>query len=117
SSSWRLHIENDVLKIALAGLDFREIEDVVDDAKGADARAANLANVVALLGVGASLVAEMPEADDGVHSSAYLVAHVGVEVGLGLGLFVGKLVCTQNLALRGDEIAAMLAPPSLPGLR
>ncbi len=76
------------LDVQLAGLDLREVEDVVDDREQRCAGVVDLADVVALLGVERRLQSQVREADDGVHRRADLVAHVGEEHGLHLGGFL-----------------------------
>jgi hypothetical protein len=85
--------EVDLLEVELAGLDLREVEDVVDDAEQAVGRALDEGEVFALLVVQRGVEGEVGHAEDGVHRRADLVAHVGQEVALraagGLGDFLG----------------------------
>ena len=74
-----------------AGLDFREIEDVVDDGKQVLAGLVDLVQPLQLLGRGAG-VQQMGQAQHRVHRRADLVAHVGKELALGaVGGFGGFL--------------------------
>ena len=79
------------LDVELAGLDLREVEDVVDDGQQRRAGVVDLADVVALLGGELGLEREVRQADDGVHRRADLVAHVREEHGLHLRGFLGLL--------------------------
>jgi hypothetical protein len=80
-----------------AGLDLREVEDVVDHGEQRRARIVDLAHVVALLRGERSLERQMRQADDGVHRRANLVAHVREEHRLHFGGLFG-------LALGADEL-------------
>ena len=71
-------------EVDLAGLDLREVEDVVDDRQQRVARRADRVGVVALLGVELRLGEQAAHADDRVHRRADLVAHRGQERALGL---------------------------------
>ena len=77
-----LELEVHATRRQLAGLDLREVEDVVDDAEQVLAGALDLRDVVALLGVERGLERQVRHADDRVHRRADLMAHVGQEVGL-----------------------------------
>ena len=76
------------LDVHAAGLDLREIEDVVDDGQQRVAGFADRRDVVALLGVERGVEQQSAHADDGVHRRADLVAHRREERALGL---VGRL--------------------------
>ena len=82
--------------VELAGLDLREVEDVVDDGQQRRAGVVDLADVVALLGVERRLEREVREADDGVHRRADFVAHVRQEHGLHLRGFLGLLLGRED---------------------
>jgi hypothetical protein len=71
------------LDAQLAGLDFREIENVVDDAEQVLARLQHLADVVALPRRQFGLEQQMAHAVDRVHRRADLMAHARQELGLG----------------------------------
>jgi hypothetical protein len=77
--------ERRLLEMHHAGLDLRQVEDVVDDAEQALGGVVDLAQVIALAVVQFGLQGEVGHADDGVHRGADLVAHVGQEVRLGGG--------------------------------
>src|SRR4029079_7897677 len=79
-----VEIEIDVLDRQFAGLDLREIENVVDDAKQVLAGTLDLLHVVALARRKLGLKREMGKADDSVHRRPDLVAHIGQEDALGL---------------------------------
>ncbi len=105
------------LEVELAGLDLREIEDVVDDGEQRGAGVVDLADVVALFRVERGFEGEVGEADDGVHRRADLVAHVGQEHGLhlrgflGLGLrlteFPGDALLFADIHQESDEPAGL----------
>ena len=82
-----VEIEVDIFDRQLAGLDLREIEDVIDDAEQVLAGALDLEHVVALTRREVGLQGEMGQTDDGVHRRSYLVAHIGEEHALGLARF------------------------------
>ena len=67
------------LDVHAAGLDLREVEDVVDDREQRVARVADRGDVVVLLGVELRVEQEAAHADHGVHRRADLVAHRGEE--------------------------------------
>ena len=79
-----VEIEIDVLDRQFAGLDLREIENVVDDAKQVLAGTLDLLHVVALARRELGLQREMGKADDRVHRRPDLVAHIGQEDALRL---------------------------------
>ena len=84
----------DALEVELAGLDLREVEDVVDDRQqrlGRVARPWSRYSRCSAVEVGVEH--QLGHADDAVHRRADLVAHVGQELALGavgrLGRFLG----------------------------
>ncbi len=103
-----VELEIDGLHVELAGLDLREIQDVVDDAEQRGAGVVDLADVVALLRVERGFEREVGQADDGVHRRADLVAHVREEHGLHLGgsfrRFFGSEQFRFHLLERGDVL-------------
>ncbi len=80
----------------LAGLDLREVQDVIDDAEQVLARALDLAEVILLARAQPRLVQQMGHADDRVHRGADLVAHVGQEAALGARSVLGQLACAAH---------------------
>ncbi|MNE25629.1 hypothetical protein D3C80_1189630 [compost metagenome] len=86
-------MEGDLLQIHLAGLDLREIENVVDDAEQVLRRAMHLFDVVALATIQLCTQRQMAHADDGVHRGTDLVAHIGEEGALGLGRLLRDRAC------------------------
>ncbi len=80
-----------------AGLDLREVEDVVDDRQERLARRVDGLGVVALLGVERRVEQQPAHPDDGVHRGPDLVAHRGQERALGL-------VRRVRVAARGVEL-------------
>ena len=68
--------------VELAGLDLREVEDVVDDGQQRLAGRLDHVQVFALLGGEVRVEGELGHADDAVQRGANLVAHVGQELAL-----------------------------------
>ncbi len=103
-----VELEADPLDGHLAGLDFREIEDVVDDAEQVLARAPDLVEVTALTRRHVGLQREMRHADDRVHRRADFVAHVGQEFRLGargiLGQFARPFDFLERRAFGADVV-------------
>ena len=83
-----VQMEIDCLQAHLAGFNFGEVQDVVDDAQQDFTRAAHFFNVVALVLVQVGLQHQVAHANDGVHGRADLMAHVGQEIALAA---VGRL--------------------------
>src|SRR4051812_30238361 len=86
-------VEDGKLELHAAGLDLREIEDVVDEREKMTARLVDVLQVIELLGVQLTehLVDQhFREADDGVQRRPQLVRHVGEELRL-------VLVCDLEL--------------------
>ena len=81
--------ERDAVERQLARLDFREVEDVVDQRQQRLARVLDRAQVVALLRGERRAERQLRHADDGVHRRPDLVAHVGEELALGDGRLFG----------------------------
>ena len=94
------HPEVGLLDIQLAGLDLGEVEDVVDDAEQRLRRRLDLGEIVLLLAGQVGLKRKVSEPDHCVHRRAYLVAHVGEKIGLGLGRRLGHLFRTPHLIFR-----------------
>ena len=81
--------ERYVLDDQLVRLDFREIENIVDDAEQRGPRAVDFGDIVALLGRQIGFQAKMRQADDGIHGGPDFMAHIGQEHALGLGRRLG----------------------------
>jgi hypothetical protein len=92
-----VELELDPLELHVAGLDLRDVEDVVQDLEQALRRVVRLLDVVALARRQAVLECEVGHADDRVHRRAQLVRHVGEEARLGLA---GRLGCLARLLHR-----------------
>ena len=75
-------VERGLLDLELAGLDLREVEDVVDDHQQALRRQLDAGSELRLLLVEIGLEQEIGEPDDAVHRRPDLVAHGGDELGL-----------------------------------
>ena len=81
--------ERDGLKGELAGRDFGEVEDVVDDGEEVFAAGLDDIDAVALLGGERGIAQEGGHADDGVHGRADFVTHGREKLGLGAGGLFG----------------------------
>ena len=77
-------VELGVLELELAGLDLRQVEDVVDDRQQRVARRADHPRVAALLLGQLGVEQQLGHPDHAVHRRADLVAHVGQELRLQL---------------------------------
>ena len=77
-------VELGAVEIELARLDFREVQNVVDDGHQGIRRTLDHAQVLALLGREFGIESELRHADDAVHGRANLVAHIGEKGALGL---------------------------------
>ena len=92
-----------MVELDLAGLDLREIEDVVDDRQQRIARCADRLGVVALLVIERRVEQQAAHPDDRVHRRADLVAHRGEERALGavgvLGRFAGCLALAEQAGI------------------
>ena len=91
----RLQFEWHRLDIQLAGLDFAQVEDVVDQPQQVLPRALNFFHIVALLGIQRCAQHQMAHADDRIHRRADFMAHIGQKIRLqlrrALGLGPGNL--------------------------
>ncbi len=83
----------------LAGLDAREIQDVIDHPQQVLAGLLDLGDVVGLARREPRLEREVRHPDDGVHRGADLMAHVGQEVGFERRGFLGQFLGPAQLAL------------------
>ena len=101
-------VEVDRLQLHAAGLDFGEIEDVVDDREQRLAALGEREREVALLSVERRGKEEIRHADHAVHGRADLVAHVGEEGALGAirGLrgVLRSLECELDLVAAGNLV-------------
>ena len=84
-------VERDVLQHQLAGLDLREVEDLVDDPQQAFGGLVDGAQVVLLARGHLALLQQVGETEDAIERGADLVAHVGEELGLDPARFQGFL--------------------------
>src|SRR5436190_301879 len=85
-------IELRLLELDAAGLDLREVEDVVDDPEQSLATAGDHRRVVALLGIEPGPLEQPAHADDRVHRRADLVAHRSQERALRLVRLLRELL-------------------------
>ncbi len=103
-----------VFQFHLAGLDFGEIENFIDDGKQRITTRPDGADIVALFGVQLGFEQEAGHADDPVHRGADLVRHrrqkigLGARSGIGLGLGAAQLLlgldAGGDVGLDGDEV-------------
>ena len=93
-------VERPPVEVDPAGLDLREVEDVVDDREEGVAGGPDRVDVVALLGVERRVGEEPAHPDDRVHRRPDLVAHRGEERALGLVRLLGHLA---GLARRAEQ--------------
>ena len=105
--------------LQLASLDLREVEDVVDDAEEGLCSHLCLCQIVALLRGQIGLQGQMGHSEDRIHGGADLMAHVGEEVGLGLGgghgfFFGSDEICFGLLAI-GDVFGRVEEILRIPG--
>jgi len=84
-AKYTIEVEWRIFEFELAGLDLREVEDIVDDAQQEVGGLLDFRQVVALLLAWLRGQTQLRHADDGVHRRAYLVAHVGEKVAACLG--------------------------------
>ena len=106
-------LEIQLFDAQLAGLDAREVEDVVDDAEQMVGRPADLADVLLLDGIERGQQAEVGQPEDGIERRAHLVRHVGQEVALGaagrLGLLHGQAQVMGLLLDHAGQVVAVIA--------
>ena len=98
-----VEVEVDVFDGQFTGFDFREVENVVDDAEQMLARLLNLADVTFLAGIEVGFQGEVGHADDGVHRSADFVRHVGEKFGFHAGGGFGNFLGLAEFDLGGFE--------------
>ncbi len=95
-------VEGIVLDFQLADLDFRVVEDVVDDGQQSFAAGAHGLGVIALFVVDAGVEQQAGHADHGIQRRPDFVAHVGEEHALGLHRRLGPFLGRFQLALMRD---------------
>ena len=86
-----VEIEILLLQLQAAGIDPGKIEDVVDDGQQQLAGAFDTAHVIHVARLERALLQQVRQADHAIERRADLVAHVGQEVGAGLGQCFGRL--------------------------
>ena len=103
-------VEIQLLNGEPAGLDFRQIENVIDQSQKRVSRRLDCHQVVPLLVREFGAQGQLSHADDPVHGRAYLMAHVGQKLGLGqIGLFrfdgqpIGSRHGALQLAVAADQ--------------
>ena len=84
--------EVDALDFQLARLDFRDVEDIVDDAQQVLAGKADLFQVIALARLQVRFQGEIGHADHAIHRRADFMAHIGQELPLRQARFFGHLL-------------------------
>ena len=99
------------LDVKPAGFNLRKVEDVIDHPQQRRSRIVNLVDVVPLLLAQRRLQGQVRHADDRIHRSPYLVAHVGQEHGLHLrGLFGSSFAILSSSSVRVPRFAASPSP-------
>src|SRR4030095_1627668 len=98
-----LEIEVDVFYGQFPGFNFREVQDVVDDAEKMLSGLLNLAHVALLAWIKNSLESEMGHTDDGIHRSPNLVAHICEKFGLDFRSRFGNLLGAVQFFLRSFQ--------------
>ena len=96
-------------QVQFAGLDLREVEDVVDDVEERVGGAADGLDEVALLVGQLGVHQQRGHADDAVHRRADLVAGVGEELGLGARGFLKLLVEGDECGVAVHQLLLALA--------
>ena len=85
--------EGDRFNLEFAGLDLRQVKNIVDDMQQCFRGRFDGAQAVALFGIQRGAECELGHADDAVHRGAYFVAHIGEKFALRecrrLGCFLG----------------------------
>src|SRR3546814_2004581 len=98
--------------LELAGLDLRQVEDVVDQAQQVRAAVVDVDGVLAvpLIAHRAEqlVLDDLGEPDDGVQRRAQLVAHVGKEVGLGATGQLGFLLREARSEEHTSELQSLM---------
>ena len=84
--------KRNVLDGELARLDFREVENVVDDAQQMLSGTLDLDEVIALPRRHLRFQGDLGQADNGIHRCADFVAHIGQKVGLEPGRLFGEFL-------------------------
>ena len=95
-------VEVALLELEVAGLDLRDVQDVVDDQQQLLARGAGGRRVLALLVVELGVEQQLRHPDDAVERGPDLVAHVGQERGLGPRRLLGAGAGHARLGLAAD---------------
>ena len=110
-----LQLEVDDFRAHLAGLNFRQVKDVVDDAQQMVAGGLDPAQVIALPGCEFSALDQVRHANDGVHGGSNLMAHVGQKIRLhaGCALGLGQGVAQGQRALRHNLLQVPVEPTQL----
>ena len=94
-----VQVEGNVFDEQFAGLDLREVENVVDDGEQRFGRGFDNRHVLALLIGQRGIEGQIGHADDAVHRRADLVAHVGEEVALRPARRLGGILGQTQLGL------------------
>ena len=94
----RFQLKRHALHIELAGFNFGEVENVVDQAQQMLAGALDFDEVVALPWRGGIPQGQARQANDGVHRRAYFMAHIGQEIAFGKRCFFSLFQSLQHAA-------------------
>ena len=102
----RLRIERLQIELQLAGLDLREVENVVDDRQQPVAARADHLDPLTLRARQRRIQQQRGHADHAVHRRADLVAHAGEKRALGLCRGLGRFLGGRELAIGGGHLVA-----------
>ncbi len=105
-----------VFQLQLAGFDFREVENIVDDGQERVGAAARGFDIFPLFVGQFRVEQQRNHADDAVHRRADFVAHVGEERGLGDGGLFKFLVERQKLGVVFHELLLALPQGAVGGV-
>ena len=96
--------ERDGFELQLSQLDFREVEDVVQDAQQVVGRAPHHREIFALFVGQLRVERELGHADDAVHRRADFVAHVRQKLALGAARLHRLVARVNQLGVGGAEL-------------
>ncbi len=103
-------IERRLLELDLAGFDFRDIEDSVDDSEQCLGGAAGGFEIMLLLRPRFDVPYQLQHAEDAVHRRAQLMRHVGEKFGLGVVGGLGLQHAMMRLLAGGNQRETGAAP-------
>ena len=96
------------VQFQLAGLDLREVEQIVDDAQQVVGRRLRRLQALPLVVGQRRVQGQLGHAEDGVHRRADLVADVGQELVLGAVGRLGRLFCLKKFRFQAFAVGDVL---------